>query len=238
MEALDGVKRQIRRSLKKLVGESGLPRSHALDVANGLLRYGAWLRERGVPATFPDRFGLYRHLREAVCGDAPVDYLEFGVYRGESLREWTRLVSHPDARFWGFDTFTGLPEDWQHVGGHIPQGHFDTGGRLPAIGDGRVGFVRGVFQDTLDDFLGKNAPFDPKRRLIVHCDADLYSSTLYVLTKLDPLLRPGTIVLFDEFSSVLNEFRALLDYAAAYRRDYRLLATAGPYHTQAAIELG
>ncbi|MBN1424032.1 hypothetical protein JXA88_05690 [Candidatus Fermentibacteria bacterium] len=61
-------------------------------------------------------------------------------------------------------------------------------------------------------------------QVVLHADADLYSSTLYVLTRCNDILRPGSVVIFDEFASVLDEFRALEDYCAAYMRDYEVIA--------------
>lgn len=59
-----------------------------------------------------DRNWLYRSVIEQEALDrCPINYLEFGVYRGDSLRLWLDGISHPDSRFVGFDTFTGLPRD-------------------------------------------------------------------------------------------------------------------------------
>ena len=66
-------------------------------------------------------------------------------------------------------------------------------------------------------------PLDSGRPLIIHMDADLYSSTLFVLTYLSDYL-PGANVIFDEFDSAFDEFRALEDYCSAYRRSYEVLA--------------
>jgi hypothetical protein len=93
-----------------------------------------------------------------------------------------------------------------------------------------------MFQETLTSFLIKNRI---KNRLVINMDADLYTSTLYVLTKLDEIIVPGTIIFFDEFSSVLSEFRALDDYTSAYLREYRLLGAtkaSNDYYTHIAIE--
>jgi len=35
---------------------------------------------------------------------------------------------------------------------------FDVGGKVPCIDDDRVSFVKGLFQDTLDEFLVKFRP--------------------------------------------------------------------------------
>ena len=58
-----------------------------------------------------------------------------------------------------------------------------------------------------------------------------------MLTRLNALLVPGTIVLFDEFSSVLNEFQALENYCSAYEREYDVIASAWHYFGHLAIRM-
>jgi hypothetical protein len=53
----------------------------------------------------------------------------------------------------------------------------------------------------------------PIENLVVHYDADLYSSTLFALTKID-ILKQDYIAVFDEFTG--DETRALYDYMDAY----------------------
>jgi len=103
-------------------------------------------------------------------------------------------------------------------------GAFDTGGKVPQIDDPRVSFQAGWFNDTLPRFLKS---FAPKSRLVIHIDSDIYSSGLYVLTQLDSIAVPGTILIFDEFFSALHEFRAFRDYLSAYRRKLRALGCTG-----------
>ena len=213
---------QLRMKVREAVTKYG-PDSERLDVLLNLPKLHTW-EKKHVAADIPRfdrRFALYDHLQANVLGDVPMDYLEFGVYKGESMAYWAQLHQHPDSRFFGFDTFDGLPEDWRYFGGTIEQSTFDAGGTAPSLNEERAEFVKGLFQDSLPGFLDG---FTPKSRIFLHCDADLYSSTLFVLTQMDRLLVPGSIVLFDEFASVMDELAALRDYCAAYRRSYDVIA--------------
>lgn len=201
--------------------------SELIEMLNGHAKLNRWLRQNRAPV-FPDRFALYDHV-QSLIGDRPIDYLEFGVHRGESLARWLTIHPHPDSRFVGFDTFSGLPTDW---GNYLKKGHFDTGGAAPALDDPRVSFQKGLFQQTLPGFL---AGFSSNRQLVVHNDSDLGSSTHYTLAKLDTLMMPGTIIIFDEFASPLHEFRAWTDYCEAFMRRATLIGSAGPYAEQAAL---
>ncbi len=193
-----------------------------------------WCRRHHTANVFTDRFRLYEYINSSALNSAPVDYLEFGVYRGTSLFKWADINSNDESRFFGFDSFEGLPEAWDNVRRTHAQGAFDTNGQIPKSEDRRIHFVKGLFQETLRSFL---KDFEPSHRLIVHCDCDLYSSALYCLTQLDPILRKGSIIIFDEFFSSSNEFQAFIDYTRSYRRTYRTLAAVGtmPYD-QVAVE--
>lgn len=151
----------------------------------------------------------------------PINYLEFGVFRGESIKWWINNNSHPDSRFWGFDTFTGFPQPW----GTLPIGTCDVGGEIPNVQDNRCEFIKGTFQETLPSFL---LSFESQNRLIVTLDADLYSSTLYVLNQITPFLKVEDILIFDEFFSIRyphdGEFRAFLDYLTIAELSYMPIA--------------
>jgi O-methyltransferase len=67
--------------------------------------------------------------------------------------------------------------------------------------------------------------YDSENTLIINIDADLYSSALFVLTMSYKILKKGSIVIFDEFSSMLHEFRAFEDYCKAYNVDFEVLAS-------------
>lgn len=155
-----------------------------------------------------DRAAYFGRVRDQLGGETvPLLFLEFGVYQGDSIRQWAALNSHPDSRFVGFDSFIGLPERWRGRAA----GYFDCGGKLPAIDDARVSFVPGWFNQTLPAALDRLLPTGCQ--VVVHLDADLYSAALYCLSMLGARL-PEFPVLFDEFGA--GEGRALRDVLAAH----------------------
>ena len=197
----------------------------SLRVLHYVARYSHWLREHGCEARFPVREDLYRAVLEGEELDGPMDYLEFGVFKGRSMRWWLEHVRHPDARFVGFDSFHGLPEDW----GAVLQGDLDARGKIPDIQDSRCSFEVGLFQDTLLGFMSR-VPLD--RRKVIHMDADLYSSTLYVLSTLAPRLRAGDVFIFDELGGLrtsVHEFRAVDDFLTAFPIKYQILGVTRLY---------
>jgi len=221
------------RVTKRLLLKSGLRPSPRIEFLNALLALGRWLKQHPSPVHLVSREALYDHVSRLFGGEA-IDYIEAGVFRGDSIRCWATLSSHPGSRFFGFDTFTGLPEAWETALRTFKPGSFSAGGEAPQLGDGRVRFVKGRFQDTMPGFL---RTYRPQRNRVIHCDADLYASTLYVLTILHPVLDGGTILIFDNFSVAHHDFRAFRDYVQAYGRAYEVVATAEIDREKIAIRL-
>lgn len=219
--------------LKRTLAALLIPKySERLDQANWYARLRSWQAENlsDVPVLH-DRAACYEYINRAFVAGKPMDYLEFGVYRGQSLRDWMALNVHPRSRFWGFDSFSGLPDGW------IPgfgEGSFSLEGLPPKIPDDRATLVRGLFQDTLPKFL---KGFKATSQLVVNLDCDLYSSTLYCLCTIDPLLIPGSIIIFDEFPNPIHEFRAFLDYCGSYRRRLQAIALGGADFVQCAFRV-
>ena len=180
--------RAMRTRVKGIVAMLGIAPFFRMEHINGLLKLGLWVRQHGKSAiNFTDKVELYRHLNSETLNNGPVDYLEFGVFEGYTLKKWVEINTNPSSRFFGFDSFKGLPETWKVFTTSLPVGEFDVGGEVPDIKDGRVSFVKGYFQDSIDGFL-KN--YSPQNRMVIHMDADLYTSTLYVLTSLNHLIVP------------------------------------------------
>ncbi len=169
---------------------------------------GNWLANQpganGAPREFTSKNELFAHALGHVRGTR-TQYLEFGVYEGESLRWWAEHLTDPAARFVGFDSFEGLPEDWRH---NFREGEFRTAGP-PPVDDPRVSFVVGWFDDTLPKY-----ELPACDQLVVNIDSDLYSSATTVLEWLEPHIRPGTLVYFDELVDCHHEMRALAESLA------------------------
>ena len=199
-----------------------------LDSLVWYVRYHRWLQGHPCRA-FVKRSELREYLVESFFKDAAVDYFEFGVFQGDTLRWFALQNQHRASRFFGFDTFMGLPEKWEWA----EKGTFSTGGAVPVIDDARCRFVKGLFQDSLPAFL---RTFAPQHRKLVHLDADLYSSTLFVLVAMGPLLKPGDILLFDEMGTYLHEFRAFSDFLEVFPVKYELIGTARE-NTQVALKI-
>jgi O-methyltransferase len=66
-------------------------------------------------------------------------------------------------------------------------------------------------------------------RVVVNMDADMFTSTLFVLTTLAPDLKCGDLIFFDEFSYPLDEFRAFEEFVQSFRVKYEVIAAVYGY---------
>jgi len=213
--------------------------SNPLQWVSNIIRLSKWISKHPVEglndfySPFRDygkRYQLYQHLLETqnLSGQA-VDYVELGVSRGLSFQWWVKSNSNPDSRFYGFDTFEGLPEKW----GQFEKGSMSAS--VPQVPGDRHEFFKGLFQETLPGFLSSGKMQKHKFK-IIHLDADLFSSTLYALTSIHPFLNKGDILIFDEFNVPTHEFKAFMDYVDSYYVKYEVLAAVNNYF-QVAIRI-
>ncbi len=172
---------------------------------------------------YDKRYDLYKYIIEKEVLDLSINYLEFGVADGHSFNWWMTANTHPSSRFYGFDTFTGLPENF----GPYKKGTFNTGNNIPVIKDDRGKFYQGLFQQTLPDFL---KTFDNCKKTVVMLDADLYTATLFVLTSLAPFLKKDDIIFFDEFVVPTHEFKAYKDFISSHYFNLELIGAANNYY--------
>jgi hypothetical protein len=179
--------------------------------------------------------GLMKWLIESL-GRGDFDYFEFGVMSCGTFNRVIEWTANSECKFFGFDTFDGLPEPWVRIrkDGSLWTGR-DVGDLKsvggPAVYDSRALLFKGLFQDTLPEALGRSFPNGrrPDRSMIINIDSDLYSSALYALTSMHVLLRSGDYVYFDEFFDPLNEFSAFNDYIRSYNTKAWFVPAARAY---------
>ncbi len=169
----------------------------------------------GVPAIH-DPFALLSiAMRAAALGGL---VLEFGVRHGVSIRHLAGIAGQT---VHGFDSFHGLPAAW----GGEPAGVYSTEGALPDV-PSNVTLVPGLFEDTLPGFLDTHS--DAVR--FCNIDCDIYASTVTVLDALAPRIRPGSVLVFDEY--LVNptwsddEHKAFREAVARLGWRYRYLAAS------------
>jgi len=173
---------------------------------------------------YSDRIKLYEYvIKKENIENEPVCYLEFGVFQAQSFIWWLKKNTNRDSVFFGFDTFEGLPESW----GTYSKGDMEA--RIPEIEDNRYKFVKGLFQETLHKFIETHDLNNGKRK-IIHLDADLFSSTLFVLTTLAGYLNEGDILIFDEFNVPNHEFYAFRIFTDTFYIKYELLGAVNNFY--------
>lgn len=149
-------------------------------------------------------------------------YLEMGVCTGRTIN--LIAVLNPEKTIYGFDSFEGLPEDWDRPDLYIPKGTFHLDWLPPVLPN--VTLVKGLFRDTLPVFKEKTLQNRPIAFL--HIDCDIYSSTKDVFDLLGDHIVPGTVILFDEFYNYPNaknhEFKAFQEFLASAKREAIYLA--------------
>jgi hypothetical protein len=138
---------------------------------------------------------------------------EFGVFRGWSINEIANNLAHEhdSRRVHGFDSFEGLPDEWDGWLCHSPRGWLNADGILPKV-EASVVLHKGLIQHTLPPFLEENKG---QNIAFIHADVDIYSSTKCVLEMTKPFVRTGTIILFDELIGYpgwkFGEYKALTE---------------------------
>lgn len=177
-----------------------------------------------LPDLYFSRWALFDAVAERSIKERP--FYEFGVWRGHAFRYLIRTFK----KGYGFDTFTGLPEDW-----HAEKaGAYSSEGQPPSIEGGE--FIVGKFEESLPAFFSVSRPM----AAVINFDADLYSSTLCALNYSKPVIDSHTILIFDEMIINRNweqdEFKALNEFCAANICTYEVVAISF-YTKQVAVKL-
>jgi O-methyltransferase len=152
------------------------------------------------------------------------DYAEFGSHGGNTFAlAYLEARRHGHrAHLWAFDSFAGLPAPQGDEDAHpewreekMATGVEEFQAICAANGIPRDAYtvVPGVYEQTLP------AQVEPRDIALAYVDCDLYSSTAAVLEYLEPRLKHGMIVAFDDYycwseTRASGERRALLDFTA------------------------
>lgn len=135
-----------------------------------------------------DQFAVIRSKKDEI-GSTGDTILDFGVYKGGSTR--ALAATFPHHAIHGFDSFEGLPEDWNHA---LKSAFSDVAGQIPQAPD-NVTFHKGWFDDTAPIWAAEH--FGAKIALL-RVDCDIYSSTKTIFDTIGPMIGSGSWICFDE----------------------------------------
>jgi len=181
-----------------------------------------------LPNLYFNKWSFFDAIVEQSIRSRP--FYEFGVWRGLAFRYLMKSFE----KGYGFDTFTGLPENWNVGNGIERAGTYSSDGKIPNIKGGE--FIAGKFEDTLPIFYSEPRPVAS----IINFDADLYSSTLCALNYSKSVMDEHTILIFDEL--IINEtweqdeYKALNEFASKNNYTYEVLAMSF-FTKQVAVKL-
>jgi hypothetical protein len=164
-------------------------------------------------------------------------YLEMGVGTGCTVNFLATL--NPTKKIYGFDSFEGLPTDWDQGDKVLKAGTFglkQKQAKIPVLKN--VVIYKGFFKQVLPNFkmqVLKNNPI-----ALLHIDSDTYESAKDVLNVLANNIKPGTVIVFDEFYNYPNfdkhEWRAFQEFVAANKLNIEYIAY-NKMHEQVAVRV-
>lgn len=211
---------KLKEELREVVREELMSKSHDIKYAMQQIaaKESANFILNNVPKNldFKDRFELLTRSCDLIKesnNDKEGIILEFGVWKGSTINHMSKQL--PQIKFYGFDSFEGLTEPWIYN----DPGAFGNLNSLPTVND-NVTLVKGFFNETLPSFVDS---IEDEVRLI-HIDCDLYSSTVTIFEYLKNYIKPGIIIVFDEFFNYPGwqhgEFKAWNELLAQHNINY------------------
>jgi hypothetical protein len=149
-------------------------------------------------------------------------WLEFGVASGRTINYISKFT---DDIVYGFDSFVGLPEKWRDG---FDKGSFNMLGIPPPV-NSNVKLIKGWFDETLLPFIKEHN----KKVSFLHLDADLYSSTKYILDTLKGYIDKDCVVVFDElvnftgYNGDNSELRAFYEFITENKVEFEWVGMNG-----------
>ena len=156
------------------------------------------------PKVISDRFLHLKYCFERSPKEGMV--IEFGVYKGETLKYLTSLSKKP---VWGFDSFCGALEgsSWDL------RDDRKTPKKISNYLETYKHLKIGYFHDTLPRWIKEN---NKDKISFIHYDAGDYDAAHFVLKNTLPKMQKNAIIVFDEFISSptelnLSEYKAFIE---------------------------
>ena len=162
---------------------------------------------------------MQRCVVDILNRNVPGDLLEAGVWRGGMtifMKSILKAYQVTDREVWVVDSFEGLPEidrrletfAWEKGNMAVSLDQVKANFTRYGLLDDRVRFLKGFFSATL--------PAAPIGQLaILRVDADLYQSTMDVLTNLYSRLSVGGYAIFDDYQNLPDCRRAIEEFRHA-----------------------
>jgi len=138
------------------------------------------------------------------------DYLEFGVYKGNSFiiaYNFAEAFKINSMNFYAFDSFQGLPDN---IGSIRDEVGFSVKGDFfcdinefkknlfyAGINLKKVKIMQGWYDESLNEETKKKLSI--KKAAVIMVDCDLYKSTVPVLNFIIDYLQDGTVIMFDDW---------------------------------------
>lgn len=183
-----------------------------------------------------DRYGaLYQAWGHVFTSQIRGDYIEFGVYKGESLvdsyrsyKQFVAWLNHQmksneptrveaakayvdfKHKFHGLDTFSGMPDneegDINFAKGSFPTSYDSVYNRCVRQGLSQGGNALHLYQGLFKDSEAKLRT-NVQKAAIINIDCDLYESAKDALNISAPLIQIGTVLMFDEYNAFCADNR-------------------------------
>ena len=144
-------------------------------------------------------YNLYLNIEQVLREQIQGDFVELGVYKGNSAFLLAHLARRAGRHLYLFDTFSGFDsrdfvgEDRKRMHGHFSD--TSLAGVRALVGESAVTYVKGFFPDSL------STVSPPETLAVVHLDCDLYEPMRAGLETFYPRLSPGGIMFLHVYSS-------------------------------------
>lgn len=157
-------------------------------------------------------------------------YLEFGVFKGESINFFSNKIK---TNIYGFDSFEGHSHNWPATGTVAKNNHYNQKGILPKV-NSNVILIKGFIEDTLGNFLEEKK----KEINFIHIDVDIYEPTYTILKNTKPYLKDGGVILFNALYNYVGwdtgQYKALKE---VYNDEEFIIKALSIYGPQGVVQI-